>query len=335
MAKVECELITQDAIDVEIGGSAGVLLQKKSVDITANGKSVVIPDDGFNGLKSVEINTNTPKNITGVIGVPDGMSLAQLLFSTSAASSVTEIVDDNVGWTATKAFGTFDNTKRLSLNCVAIDNINYSTFFLTTPITELRLDHLKDFFFVTGNYRYDNGMMKGGMVERLETPMLERICKRDGTAGAQTTFLYDCPNIKEWIAPNLSFIGCEWVVDKCPNLEKVVFGKLTRQWGKAYGTYKNNFTESTSKLIHFEIGADTAISLNMIWWLPSAETLANPEFLSNFKTYIAERLTEKGTGLTLTLSQEVRNAIHAAEDEYGIENIIITKKGWTISPAPN
>ena len=59
------------------------------------------------------------------------------------------------------------------------------------------------------------------------------------------------------------------------------------------------------------------------------------QFLSNFKTYIAERLTDKGTGLTLTLSQEVRNAIHAAEDEYGIENIIITKKGWTISPAPN
>ena len=59
------------------------------------------------------------------------------------------------------------------------------------------------------------------------------------------------------------------------------------------------------------------------------------QFLSNFKTYIAERLTDKGTRLTLTLSQEVRNAIHAAEDEYGIENIIITKKGWTISPAPN
>ena len=59
------------------------------------------------------------------------------------------------------------------------------------------------------------------------------------------------------------------------------------------------------------------------------------QFLSNFKTYIAERLTDKGTGLTLTLSQEVRNAIHAAESTYGIENIIITQKGWTISPAPN
>lgn len=54
--------VTQDALlDVEIGGSAGVLLQAKSVYITENGKSVVAPDDGFDGLKSVEINTNVPK----------------------------------------------------------------------------------------------------------------------------------------------------------------------------------------------------------------------------------------------------------------------------------
>ena len=59
------------------------------------------------------------------------------------------------------------------------------------------------------------------------------------------------------------------------------------------------------------------------------------QFLQNFRSFIAERLTDNGKGLTLTLSQEVRNAIHAAEDEYGIENIIITQKGWTISPAPN
>lgn len=60
MAKVECELITQDAIDVEIGG-AGVVLQDKSVDVEYNGTIVVAPDDGFDGLKSVEINTNVPK----------------------------------------------------------------------------------------------------------------------------------------------------------------------------------------------------------------------------------------------------------------------------------
>ena len=55
--------VTQDTLDVEIGGSAGVLLQAKSVEVTANGTSVVAPDDGFDGLKSVEINTNVPKRI--------------------------------------------------------------------------------------------------------------------------------------------------------------------------------------------------------------------------------------------------------------------------------
>ena len=63
--------VTQDILDVEIGGSAGVLLQKKIVDIKENGTSVVMPDDGFDGLRSVEINTNTPENITGAIGAPD------------------------------------------------------------------------------------------------------------------------------------------------------------------------------------------------------------------------------------------------------------------------
>ena len=54
--------VTQEALlDVEIGGSAGALLQAKSVEITENGTSVVAPDDGFDGLKSVEINTNVPK----------------------------------------------------------------------------------------------------------------------------------------------------------------------------------------------------------------------------------------------------------------------------------
>ena len=54
--------VTQEALlDVEIGGSAGVLLQAKSVEVTANGTSVVAPDDGFDGLKIVEINTNVPK----------------------------------------------------------------------------------------------------------------------------------------------------------------------------------------------------------------------------------------------------------------------------------
>ena len=58
---IDVEVMQDALLDMEIGGSAGVLLQAKSVDITENGTIVVAPDDGFDGLKSVEINTNVPK----------------------------------------------------------------------------------------------------------------------------------------------------------------------------------------------------------------------------------------------------------------------------------
>lgn len=66
-------------------------------------------------------------------------------------------------------------------------------------------------------------------------------------------------------------------------------------------------------------------------------TLSNnlAQFLTNFRSFIALRLTDNGSGKTLTLSQSVRDAIHSAEATYGIEDIIITQKGWAISPAPS
>ena len=135
-----------------------------------------------------------------------------------------------------------------------------------------------------------------------------------------------------------------------PQLRRLVLGTITGSQAIMCG---NTGTGSRPKLIHLELGAGTNVSLSSLqYWNPSYVLSDNPtgtdlieegstaannleQFLQNFKTYIAERLTDNGKGLTLTLSKEVRNAIHAAEDEYGIENIIITQKGWTISPAPN
>ena len=150
--------------------------------------------------------------------------------------------------------------------------------------------------------------------------------------------------------PSFSYIRNAFIVDNCPKLRKVVFGTLKTEFISANGIdHINNFTHGSSiNLIHFEIGAGTEVRLHMDWWyatnaidasrtdlIEEGSTAQNnlQQFLQNFKTYIAERLSDKGK--SLTLSQEVRNAIHAAEGEYGIENIIITQKGWTISPAPN
>ena len=341
MAKVECELITQDAIDVEISGGLGAVLQVKSVEITENGTAVVKPDDGFDGMQIVEINTNTPKNITGVIGVPDGMSLAQLLYSHSAASSVTEIVDDNFGWTMDKALSGFPNLEKVELGCSLIPSGSIGTMISSAKITKIEFTNL-----VT---MYNQGRDR---IPTFNVPNAELYFQSLVNLYAGTMYngkLGYIAEAKAVIAPKLSNVN-NGTVANSRNIKKMVFGKVETwyNWTGNGGNYQ--FGYACPNLIHVELGEGSAVSISMPAWSPTnaldasrtdlieeGSTAANnlQQFLQNFKTYIAERLTDKGTGLTITLSQEVRNAIHSAEDEYGIENIIITQKGWTISPAPN
>ena len=306
------------------------------------------------------------RKISGAIGAPDGISLAQLLCSTSAASSVTEIVDTNVGWTMDKAISGFQNLERVELGCVKAT----TSTGIPANTKSVLFPYLEDF---------DRGvlMVCDGDGE-LSFPKLRHI-----RAFGENTNTINLKKAKKLVMPSLvnvetigntifctgaeleeiewkSFVGYGpnlwggWatLIGGCPNLKKVVFGKLK------YSLKQSNADTSILSLgancVHLEFGEGTAVALLLNTWNPTmalrtdttAEdyvdlredmTLENnlQQFLSNFKTYIAERLTNNGNGKTLTLSQEVRNAIHAAEDEYGIENIIITQKGWTISPAPN
>lgn len=345
MAKVECELITQDAIDVEIGGGLGSVLQFKSVEITENGTAVVKPDDGFDGLQVVEINTNTPENITGAIGVPDGMSLAHLLCST-AANDVTEIVDDNTGWTMTKALLTFPNLKKLYLGCESVIGRFSIVSDSTTEEVTILAKHVE-----AGSGKHPPSFFTGSALKKINAPYMETFYIPGNDAG----FVRGCGNLEEINAPMLrdiisGYINTAFLCLSQPQLRRLVLGTITGRQAIMCGDSGKGVRP---KLIHLELGEGTNVSLTSLqYWNPSYILSDNPtgtdlieegstaannleQFLSNFKTYIANRLTDKGTGLTLTLSQEVRNAIHAAEDEYGIENIIITQKGWTISPAPN
>ena len=327
MAKVECELMTQDAIDVEIGVGLGAILQEKSVEITENGTSIVTPDSGFEGMQTVEINTNTPENITGVIGVPDGMSLVSLL-TTDARLLVTELKDDNRGGelTSNAIFSLFPN-----LTKIEIGGSSYSR--------------------ASGTGGYNGYIKSNNTLKEVYFLGLTSISLMPNDNG----LIYSCDNLEIVECENLGnifsgIVNTAMFWGNQPKLWKLKLGKIT---GSQVIFCGNSGYGSRPKLIHLELGEGTNVSLSSLqYWNPSYILSDNPtgtdlieegstatnnlqQFLSNFKTYIAERLTDKGTGLTLTLSQEVRNAIHAAEDEYGIENIIITQKGWTISPAPN
>ena len=128
-----------------------------------------------------------------------------------------------------------------------------------------------------------------------------------------------------------------------PKLQRFVLGGVLTT-----NNDKGLFNTTSEDLIYIELGGATC-SLYMNDWnptnalrsdvndlVPSGSTCQTnlQQFLQNFKNHIALRLTSNGSGKTLTLSQAVRDAIHAAEATYGIEAIIVTQKGWTLSPAP-
>ena len=122
------------------------------------------------------------------------------------------------------------------------------------------------------------------------------------------------------------------IIRNCPKVWRVVLGNITSGVPSLYSSTAYPFS-SCVKLRDLEF-AGVQVSLDLSSWAPDAETIAHQDFLPNFREHIALRLTDQGSGKTLTLSQAVRNAIHAAEATYGIEAIIVTQKGWTLSPAP-
>ena len=347
-----CEL--QNTLDVEIGGSAGVLLQAKSVEVTANGTSVVAPDDGFDGLSGVEINTNVPKKINGVPEAPDGTSLVQLICS--EYNIVTEL-DDDTTWESGKNINTLVSLFPNLAKVVWGARSHRGTLAKNLKgITELELPNLRTVSMVTGN-----ALISNIGVEELT---LHITSYENYVAGC----VIGCTNLRKLTFDELESIRLtndndNRMIGNCSALEEVYAEKLGRVYVyRSTDENNNGFVSNCAALkrlcfgdvtswayrgIDRETGAPNLIdlrfksvscSLDLGYWNPT-NVLANQDllqqFLSNFRDYIALRLTDNGRGKTLTLSQAVRNAIHAAEDEYGIENIIITQKGWTISPAPN
>ena len=289
------------------------------------------------------------RKISGVPEAADGMSVAHLLCGSYA--EVTEIKDDTHGWTYSRnSLGQFPNAKKVTLGCkTATVNIVKNNSVIeelnipeleTVPITNNSnlfnaLTALKFFYapklkaISSGQSSNLSGLTK---CEWIDMPEMTSMWN-----GYGSITMSNCPVLK-WInIPKFDTaqnITAQAYMCNNPELERVVMGKLV-----LFGIrdYRNDaIFYNCPKLVHLEIGQNTAVSLLLSGWNPTY-ALQNQLslFLSNFKQFIADRLTDNGSGKTLTLSQEVRNAIHAAEDEYGIENIIITQKGWTISPAPN
>ena len=285
------------------------------------------------------------RKIGGVPEAPDGISLVRFLTSTEANDSVTELVDDNRGWVMNQALSNvFQNLADVELWCGLIT----SQIAVSMPSIKSITSHATEIKYSPSSYTAMIDNLAG--LEQLHFPELK-------TADfSNVGYLYrSCPNVlsitfpeletisvcnesclssatlKEFIAPKLDTIkryNIAIFLYNCTELEKVVVhhANIDRKYPET-GDLNN-----CPNLIHLEFAEGMSKNIYIPYWIPTnALSERLPEFLSNFKTYIAERLTDKGSGLTLTLSQAVRDAIQTDPSIVSI----ITSKGWTISPAPS
>ena len=249
-------------------------------------------------------------------GIADGVSLAQLVCGTTAAAAVLKIKDDSKGWTLVRSLPPFTNATEIELGCSLI-NYPFNTY---------------------ADNRTNQGVIVGyNSLTKLKVYELKEI--KSNQSWSQGCIVKNCPELTELDMSGLEYIRVSYLVYNCPKLARVRFGTLKTTFVNAYNSNPTEtFSGSNSKLIDLEFGAGTAVNLWLGWWSPDETVLSGDnldQFLQNFRSHIALRLTDNGSGLTLTLSQAVRNAIHAAESTYGIEDIIVNQKHWTLSPAPS
>ena len=264
------------------------------------------------------------RKIGGVPEAADGMSLVHLLNDTSA---ITELTDDNVGWTMDKALNTFLNLEKLQLGCSLIPSGSIGTMISSTKITKIEFTNL-----VT---MYNQGRDR---IPTFNVPNAELYFQSLVNLYAGTMYNYKLGYIAEAkavIAPKLSNVN-NGTVANSSNIKKMVFGKV-ETWYNYTGNEGNyQFGYNCQNLIHVELGEGSAVSISMPAWSPTnaldasrtdlideGSTAANnlEQFLSNARQYIMLRLEHRTstTSLTLTLSPEVYKSIYGLDADYNVD----------------
>ena len=186
-------------------------------------------------------------------------------------------------------------------------------------------------------------------LEDVSIPNLEEVFITRGAYTSTLNFLSGCDSLRHVSLRKFSKFGFGTaattrcyanMMKDCPLLESVELGTEAGEITSGLGisSEQQQSFSGCPKLIDITIGGIGMVATNVYIlsaWSPTLDQTNLEQFLQNFRDHIALRLTSNGSGLTLTLSQAVRNAIHAAESTYGIEDIIVNQKHWTLSPAPS
>lgn len=320
-----------DEIIATIGGEADV----NAVYLELLNRQTDYPADGFPSQHDLPhlpqaVAAFTPRKISNGSapndGIQDGTSLAKLMCS-DALNAVTEIKDDNTGWTMNRGLTIYPNIKKLTI--FGKGEMSNRWFENMSTLEELIAPNIQSYYCRLASS--DNTKMPAGVSDLASLKKLDLRGLGDAFVGG-----------------NGNQYGA--VVCGCPALTEVYFGKVRgtnifNTWGVTkfciqYCTALEklsveNMNErnclvrpgQNENLIYLQIRGIQDNSCNLFWWNPTDK---GTTFLQNFREHIALRLTDNGSGLTLTLSQEVRDAIQQDPEIVSI----ITGKGWTISPAP-
>ena len=281
-----------------------------------------------------------PRKISDLGDCPDGISFVHLA---AGYNEVTELKDDNRGWTMSRALPTMSSVTKATIGCKTL-----------------------------------HAAISGSLpnAEELNFPDLDHIDTGE-TGAPQTNIIYGdkvkkiyMPALKRFLVVNASYMGvfynltgeCEIYMENCEymaaagggsypqgfsniqGVTKIVFGTPhgTFDMGHmAYGDYTKSYN-----LIDIEIGEGADCNIGLANWNPTnvlADADKTATFLQNFKNHIALRLTANGSGKTLTLSQAVFDTIWNADGTpkstdpdsviYQINKIIKTDKHWSVNRA--
>lgn len=300
-------------------------------------------------------------------GIPDGVSLAHLLF---AISTVTKLWDDNHGWDmiykVTDKFGSLSDVKLgcKTINIAAISRgVPAVTATGAVEMSDLETSYMADYDavvlrggsgdtlnfhkltsirfgaayshfidncnyenlifpvltnFQDGNYYYGNStgiVLNSPGVKYIECTVLPK------TNGSDSVNLfYNNQALEEIYLPGFTNHNIS-IMRNCPALKKLTLGKITAwsvpsrgDWDAEYDEFKKEVN-----LIDIVFGEGSAANINLANWNPTnvlADADKTATFLQNFKEHIALRLTDQGSGKTLTLSQAVYDAVKGTNGGY-------------------
>ena len=276
-------------------------------------------------------------------GIPDGVSLGHIL---GHRSMVTKIDDDNSGWVCDSVMPNFPNLGDATLRMDSITAANaLNNLGATGKVTLAGTKTI-----TSGASQYNDPMPLNAT----------EIIADEVTASDAIFSQKSYPNLKKVSMKKVRSLNGRSFYDLQAEgpLKEVYLPELRTYDTWAFLLDYSGTRDKYLSLILLEIGSD--VSCNISNWNPTnalsssasdlvADPTAHPtwknldQFLQNFKEHIALRLTDQGSGLTLTLSQAVFDTIWNQDGTpkstdpdsviYQINKIIKTDKHWSVNRA--